>query len=262
MRSIGTPRHREVEREHMAEKKENQQTGAESVLKGIEMELASAVLDIVRKLVTDATKERLPGKAGLFPNGIGLFEIQTSIELSKITLSARIADVTIAPVSTKAFDLSDLTSRALTDGILSYCISLDAADDPVMTDCNAFVKKVGANFGVAIPDLNADGIVDSFGAAPFSKTTMNPGVAMSWAKDGLVLAGMKMADLNPTYGTAYKNGHVAVVHSTEDAAHPGFPMASWGALGGRGHANRSIRQSFPARACDDSAIHFAFAATT
>jgi hypothetical protein len=147
----------------------------------------------------------------------------------------------------------------ISDDILAYCLSLDSSDDPVMTDCNAFVKKVGSQFGVTIPDKNADGIVDSFNGPPFSKTTMDPATAMTWANDGLVLAGMKLDELNPKYGTKYKNGHVAITHATSDPAHPSFPMASWGALGGRGHANWSIRQSFPAAACDDRAVHFAYA---
>jgi hypothetical protein len=130
-----------------------------------------------------------------------------------------------------------------------------------MTDCNAFVRKVAANFGVTIDSsLDADGIVGSFGSAPFTKTTMDPATAMSWANDGLVVAGMTKAELNK-YGP-HSNGHVAIIHNAPDTAHPGFPMASWGSLGGRGKSNTSVRQSFPATACDDDAVHFAFAPTS
>jgi hypothetical protein len=166
------------------------------------------------------------------------------------------------PAGNQPLSAADVTPLAIADDILSYCVSLDNANDPVMTDCNAFVKKVGSHFGVAIPDVNADGIVDAFNAAPFSKTTTDPAIAMGWANDGLVVSGMKMTDLNPAYGTQYQNGHVAIGHATEDSVHHGFPMASWGTLGGRGQSNTSIRQSFPARACDDDAVHFAFAATS
>jgi hypothetical protein len=133
---------------------------------------------------------------------------------------------------------------------------------PVMVDCNAFVKKVASNFGVTIdPSLDADGIVNSFGSSPLTQTTMDPATAMSWSSGGLVVAGMRKADLDPTYGS-YSHGHVAIVHNVADPNHPGFPMASWGKLGApgtRGKSNTSIRQSFPATACDDNAVHFAFA---
>jgi hypothetical protein len=155
-----------------------------------------------------------------------------------------------------------IRSESISDDILNYCVSLDKAEDPVMTDCNAFVKKVGSRFGVSIPDLDADGIVGSFDSSPFTKTTKDPATAMSWAKEGLVVAGMTKSELNPKYGTKYKNGHVAIVHGTEDPDHPGYPMASWGSLGGRGQSDASIRQSFPAAACNDDAVHFAFAATS
>ena len=90
---------------------------------------------------------------------------------------------------------------------------------------------------------------------------MDPATAMSWAKDGMVVAGMKKSELNPAYGTKYDHGHLAIVHAAEDSAHPGYPMASWGSLGGRGQSNTSIRQSFPATACSDNSVHFAFAPT-
>jgi hypothetical protein len=155
----------------------------------------------------------------------------------------------------------DAVSSAIAANILNYCVSLDTNDDPVMKDCNAFVKNVTGNFGVTIdPSLDADGIVDSFTSAPFTKTTMDPSAAISWANDGLVVAGMKRAELDGTYGN-YSHGHVAIVHNIADPNHPGFPMASWGTLGGRGKSDTSIRQSFPAAACDDDAVHFAFAPT-
>jgi hypothetical protein len=224
-------------------------------------EFANALLDILRKIVDVSSSTTLVNAPMLFPRGIGLININTSIEPQKISLSLKISDTSVQGIEPSPRFTDRLTAIApsVADDIMSYCVSLDTSGDPVMTDCNAFVKKVGAHFGITIPDLNADGIVDSFSAAPFSKTTMDPAIAMSWAKDGLVLAGMKIAELNPAYGTQYHNGHVAIVHPTEDSNHPGFPMASWGTLGGRGHANRSIRQSFPAAACDDGAVHFAFA---
>lgn len=150
---------------------------------------------------------------------------------------------------------------AIATDILEYCVGLDSNDDPVMTDCNAFVKKVAGNFGVTIdPGLDADGITGAFGSAPFTKATTDPAVAMSWANDGLVVAGMTKSDLD-NYGP-HSHGHVAIAHNTADANHPGFSMASWGSLGGRGKSNTSIRLSFPAAACDNHAVHFGFAPTS
>ncbi len=153
----------------------------------------------------------------------------------------------------------DTTPDSISADILNYCLSLDRANDPVMRDCNAFVKKVAGKFGVPIdPGLDADEIVDAFPAAPFTKTTTNPVTAMLWAKDGLVVAGMTLAELDAGYGT-HTNGHVAIVHPAADPDHSGFPMASWGVLGGQGKSNVSIRWTFPAAACDADAVHFAFA---
>src|SRR5262249_35092180 len=162
---------------------------------------------------------------------IGLIDITASIEPRKISFAAKIVDAksSFQPAAPQHFTVP--LAAAIDADILQYCISLDDDDDPAMTDCNAFVRKVGSHFNVPIPDLNADGIVDAFNASPFTKTTKNPSLAMSWAKDGLVVAGMKRSELNPAYGTHYKNGHVAIVHSSADPNHPGFPMASWGTLG-------------------------------
>jgi hypothetical protein len=154
------------------------------------------------------------------------------------------------------------TADSIGAEILNYCVSLDQENDPVMNDCSAFVKKVAGRFGVNIdPTLDADGIVGAFAAAPFTQTTMDPATAMGWAAGGLVVAGMKCSELDPAYGT-HSNGHVAIIHPIADPNHPGFPMASWGVLNGRGKSNTSIRWSFPAAACDADAVHFAFAPTS
>jgi len=145
----------------------------------------------------------------------------------------------------------------ISEDILNFCIALDNNNDPVMTDCNAFVKKVGAHFNVQIPDLNADGIIDAFSTLPFTQTSTNPTDALAWAKNGLVVAGMKQSELSPAFGN-HTHGHVAIVHAGEDTNHPGFPLASWGSLGGRGLSNTSIRQTFPASACNQDKVHFAF----
>jgi hypothetical protein len=227
-----------------------------------ESELASAVLGIVEKILHDASGDG--GRARLFPNGIGLIEVQATLDLPKFTLSARIADVqypALPPKPVARLEFAAPQILTVGDDILAYCVSLDQNNDPVMTDCNGFVKSVGNKFGVAIPDTNADGIVDALNGPPFSKTTMDPTEAMQWAGSGLVVAGMKQGELDPAYGS-YTNGHVAIVHASADQAHPRFPMASWGKLHGRGRSNASIRLSFPARACDDRAVHFGFAATS
>jgi hypothetical protein len=229
-------------------------------LRGVEGEFASALLQIVQKVLSNK-----PDPAGpvLFPHGVGTLEMTASVEPQKINFSVKITDALAKPITGVSPRVAlEFAPGAIADDILNYCVSLDTADDPVMKDCNAFVKKVGSHFGVTIPDLDADGIVDSFSSAPFSKTTMDPATAMAWASDGLVVAGMKKSELNPTYGTKYDHGHVAIVHATEDPAHPGYPMASWGSLGGRGTSDTSIRQSFPAAACNNHAVHFAFAVTS
>jgi hypothetical protein len=225
-------------------------------LGGTEGEFAKNLLAIAHKLTGgEGTSARTP-----FPHGIGSIEVTATVEPQKIQFSLKITDAAGKPVSPLAAKLLEAASTSVAGDILNFCISLDTNDDPVMTDCNAFVKKVAGNFGVIIDaSLDADGIVGSFGSAPFTKTTTDPATAMSWANDGLVVAGMKKEELN-AYGP-HSNGHVAIIHNIADSAHPGFPMASWGSLGGRGKSNTSIRQSFPAAACDDSAVHFAFAQT-
>jgi hypothetical protein len=148
--------------------------------------------------------------------------------------------------------------------ILNYCVDLDTNNDPALGDCNAFLKKVAQHFGVQtgpIDDLNADGIVSAFSAAPFTKKTQDPILAMSWAHDAFVVAGMKSAELQP-YNTAdnlHPDGHVAIVHDhpdSDDPNHTTDPAASWGQKGGRGDTDTTIRQSFPHKACDDRAVHF------
>jgi hypothetical protein len=222
-------------------------------LAGTEAEFSRALLAIVQKL----TSVQDAGVQSAFPHGIGTIDISASVEPAKISLSLKITDA-VGKLTRVADQFVDTTG----DQILKYCVSLDEADDDVMTDCNAFVKKVAGNFGVTIDaTADADKIVGSFGSAPFTKTTMDPKVAMGWAKDGLVVAGMKKSELDGHYGS-YTHGHVAIVHNSEDQVHKGFPMASWGTIGGRGQSNTTIRQSFKAKACDDKAVHFAFAPTS
>jgi hypothetical protein len=227
-------------------------------LTGTEGEFVKALLAIAQKL-TDAQRTGVPAP---FPHGIGTVEIAATVEPLRISFSLKITDADGRPASAPAARPLDAASSSIAATILTYCVALDTNDDPVMKDCNAFVKNVAGNFGVTIDaTLDADGIVDSFTNAPFTKTTMDPSAAISWANEGLVVAGMKRAELDGAYGS-YSHGHVAIVHDIADPNHPGFPMASWGTLGGRGKSDTSIRQSFPAAACDDDAVHFAFAPTS
>jgi hypothetical protein len=227
-------------------------TGQPSGLAGAEAEFSKALLATMQKL----TAVQSAGSPGAFPHGIGTIEIAATIEPLKISFSLKITDAVGRPaLAPAARRLVDSTP----DRILNYCVSLDTGNDAVMRDCNAFVKKVAGNFGVTIAaTADADKIVDAFANAPFTKTTMDPSVAMAWANDGLVVAGMKKSELDGHYGT-YSHGHVAIVHNTADPNHTDFPMASWGTIGGRGKSNASIRLSFKAAACDDEAVHFAFA---
>jgi len=225
-------------------------------LKGTESEFAKTLLTLIQKLtVQTGNSASTP-----FTHGIGNIEVTATIETGKIQFSLKIADADGNLGKPFIAARMEAASASVATAILNFCVSLDTDDDPVMTDCNAFVKKVAGNFGVSIgSNLDADGMVDSFGNAPFTKTTIDPATAMSWAKDGLVVAGMKNAELN-AYGP-HSHGHVAVVHYVADPNHPDYPMASWGSLGGRGKSDTSIRQSFPAAACDDRAVHFGFAPT-
>lgn len=239
----------------------SKQSTSQASLKETENQFAADLLAIVQSILDNSSRGALKDTPLLFPNGISSLDMSADIEPTRISLSVKITSGPPRSNAAIARAMADLSPLSIADDILTYCISLAAAGDPVMADCNKFVKKVGAQFGVAIPDLDADGIIDSFNASPFTQTTMDPAVAMSWAQNGLVIAGMKLSDLNPTYGTQYDHGHVAVVHAAADPLHPGFPMASWGRLGGGGAANTSIRRSFPAAACDDRAVRFAFAQT-
>jgi hypothetical protein len=228
------------------------------VLSDTESEFAKTLLNLARKL----TEESKDGTPPPFPNGIGSVEIDASIEPLKITLSFKITDTASKFGAMFVPRNLNVVTRSIGSDVLSFCVSLDSNDDPVMSDCNAFVKKVASKFGVTVAsNLSADGIVDSFSSSPFTKVTTDPATAMSWANDGLVVAGMRKAELDPTYGT-YPNGHVAIVNNVPDTAHPGFPMASWGVLHGRGKSDASIRLSFPSAACDDRVVHFAFAPTS
>lgn len=233
--------------------KEHQPVG----LMGTEGEFAKALLAFAQKLTGgEDASARTP-----FPHGIGSIEVTATIEPQKIQFSLRISDANEKVGAPFMAQRMRAASSTIAANILNYCVSLDTNDDAVMADCNAYVKKVAGNFGVAIDsNLDADGIVDSFGSAPFTKTTRDSATAMSWANDGLVVGGMRKAELNAY--SPHSHGHVAIVHNTADPSHPNFPMASWGSLGGRGKSDTSIRQSFPATACDDGAVSFAFAPTS
>jgi hypothetical protein len=222
-------------------------------LTGAEAEFSRVLSAILQKLTTAQST----GTPCAFPHGIGTIEIAATIEPSKISLSLKMADATKPALVQVAKRLDG----SIADKILNYCISLDTAGDPAMNDCNAFVKKIAGNFGVTIDaTADADKIVASFTGAPFTKTTRDPSTAILWANDGLVVAGMKQAELNQ-YGP-HSHGHLAIVHNTVDPSHTDFPMASWGSIDGGGTSNTSIRQSFPAAACDADAVHFAFAPTS
>lgn len=217
---------------------------------------AKALLALTQKLTGDAAGLRAP-----FPHGIGSIEVSATVNLQGFQFSLKIED---RKSEQKSGQIKDYIRSCSATDILDYCVELDTDNDDAMTDCNAFVKKVANKFGVALdPTLDADGIVAAFESAPFTKRTTDSSTAMSWANDGLVVAGMTKGQLN-NYGP-HNNGHVAIVHNTADPTHPAFPMASWGSLGGRGKSNSSIRQSFPAKACDSNdpnkTIHYAFAPT-
>jgi hypothetical protein len=127
--------------------------------------------------------------------------------------------------------------------IIDVC---EANWDANKNDCNHFVKAVADALGVTLfsSSDNADAIVDKLGNAPgwsLIPSTMDLSTVETDASAGqLIIAGLKSGDFNPPRN----NGHVVVVVKGDDSAHPGFPLAYWGKLGGIGAKASSIRNSF------------------
>ena len=129
---------------------------------------------------------------------------------------------------------------------MSYQDIIDSCEnvwDANKGDCNHFVKAVAEQLGVtafAAGD-NADAICDKLAAAGDWTSTTNLVVVEQNASAGqFIIAGLKAADFTPPRN----NGHVAVVVKGDDVAHPGYPLAYWGKLGGAGEKDKSIRLSF------------------
>jgi hypothetical protein len=113
-------------------------------------------------------------------------------------------------------------------------------------DCNHFVKAVADALGVTLFSSgdNADAIMDKLANAPgWSLIPNTPDLSTVEADASLgefIIAGLKSGDFNPPRN----NGHVVVVVKGDDSAHPGFPIAYWGKVGGIGAKDSSIRNSF------------------
>jgi hypothetical protein len=113
-------------------------------------------------------------------------------------------------------------------------------------DCNYFVKAVADALGVTLFSSgdNADAIIDKLAnASGWSLIPSTPDLSTVEADASagqFIIAGLKSGDFNPPRN----NGHVVIVVKGDDSAHPGFPLAYWGKLGGTGAEDSSIRNSF------------------
>jgi hypothetical protein len=99
--------------------------------------------------------------------------------------------------------------------------------DANKSDCNKFVRAVGADIGVPIVAGHADDIINDLTT---NWTSIADGaVAKEKADEGnFVIAGLKGADHNPPR----TNGHVAVVVSGPlDTTYNMYPTGYWGMLG-------------------------------
>lgn len=127
--------------------------------------------------------------------------------------------------------------------IIDVC---EANWDANKDDCNHFVKAVADALGVTLFSSGdtADAIVDKLGNAPgwslIPSTTDLSTVEADAAAGQFIIAGLRSEAFNPPRN----NGHVVVVVKGDDSAHPGFPLAYWGKLGGIGAKDSSIRNTF------------------
>jgi hypothetical protein len=125
-----------------------------------------------------------------------------------------------------------------------HIIDVCEADwDANKSDCNHFVKAVADDLGVTIFSAgdDADTITDKLSnAAGWSLIPDLSTVENDAAAGQFIIAGLKSADFTPPRA----HGHVVVVVKGDDPAHPGYPMAYWGKLGGVGEKDSSIRNAF------------------
>lgn len=108
------------------------------------------------------------------------------------------------------------------------------------SDCNKFVRAVGADVGVAIVAGNADAIIDDLSA---NWTSVADGAAAKAQADNghFVIAGLRAGAHTPPR----LNGHVAVVVSGPlDSTHNKYPTGYWGSLDGIGKKNTTLNYSW------------------
>ena len=127
--------------------------------------------------------------------------------------------------------------------IIDVC---EANWDANKDDCNHFVKAVADALGVTLFSAgdNADAIMDKLpnaaGWSAILATPPDPAVENAASGGQFIIAGLESRDFTPPRN----NGHVVVVVKGDDSAHPGFPLAYWGKLGGIGARDSSIRNTF------------------
>ncbi|MET0752759.1 MAG: hypothetical protein ABWZ66_05280 [Pyrinomonadaceae bacterium] len=109
------------------------------------------------------------------------------------------------------------------------------------SDCNKFVRAVGAALGIDIVAGNADAIIDSL-TAPTWTPVIGGIAAKQKADEGFfVIAGLKAAAHTPPR----TNGHVAVVVAGPlDPTHNKYPTGYWGSLGSIGKKNTTLNYSW------------------
>ena len=127
--------------------------------------------------------------------------------------------------------------------IIDVC---EANWDANKSDCNHFVKAVADALGVTLfaSGDDADAIMDKLSnTAAWTLIPSAPdlsAVENDAAAGQFIIAGLKSGDFIPPRA----HGHVVVVVKGDDPNHPGYPLAYWGMLGGKGQKDSSIRNSF------------------
>jgi hypothetical protein len=93
-------------------------------------------------------------------------------------------------------------------------------------DCSGYLKQVAAKFGVLLPNVQANAIVDYLSSSPGWLQLGNDAYRASQlsTQGSFVVAGLKDSP----------NGHVAIV--VPGWAPQGFPMGYWGSMRGAAYA--------------------------
>jgi hypothetical protein len=119
------------------------------------------------------------------------------------------------------------------EAIVTICAAVLKANlHNCQADCSGYLKQVAAKLGVALPNVQANGIIDYLsGSADWMQIGNDANRASQMAGEGsFVVAGLKEGG----------HGHVAIV--VPGWSRQGFPMGYWGSLRGAefAGANKSL----------------------